>query len=144
MSFFILILCLNTITSMINTNVFFDLTDFQVVEDDVARVEVHPLLFQGGRNSGNSGNSGNSRNSGNSDSSSSGSSSGNRGSSSVLVVGDVGDALEEGDTRTTFTYQVRLATQPTTTVAIHSHSPTGPPLVSRFVFWFFWFVLPYL
>jgi hypothetical protein len=140
MSFFILILCLNTITSMINTNVFFDLTDFQVVEDDVARVEVHPLLFQGGRNSGNSGNS---RNSGNSDSSSSDSSSSDS-SSSVLVVGDVGDALEEGDTRTTFTYQVRLATQPTTTVAIHSHSPTGPPLVSRFVFWFFWFVLPYL
>jgi hypothetical protein len=44
------------------------------------------------------------------------------------VVGDAGNALEEGDTRTTFTYQVRLATQPTTTVAIHSHSPTGPPL----------------
>ena len=27
--FFIFILCLNTITSMINTNVFFDFTDFQ-------------------------------------------------------------------------------------------------------------------
>ena len=30
MYFFIFILCLNTITSMINTNVFFDFTDFQV------------------------------------------------------------------------------------------------------------------
>ena len=29
MYFFILILCLNTITSMIKTNVFFDFTDFQ-------------------------------------------------------------------------------------------------------------------
>jgi hypothetical protein len=28
--FFIFILCLNTITSMINTNVFLDFTDFQV------------------------------------------------------------------------------------------------------------------
>ena len=30
MYFFILIVCLNTMTSMINTNVFFDFTDFQV------------------------------------------------------------------------------------------------------------------
>jgi hypothetical protein len=33
MYFFILILCLNTITSMINTNVFFNFTDFQVAVD---------------------------------------------------------------------------------------------------------------
>ena len=31
MYFFILILCLNTIASMINTNPFFDFTDFQVL-----------------------------------------------------------------------------------------------------------------
>ena len=32
MYFYILIVCLNTITSMINTNPFFDCTDFQEAE----------------------------------------------------------------------------------------------------------------
>ena len=42
MNFYILILCLNTITSMINTNTFFDCTDFQESNDITVTID-HPI-----------------------------------------------------------------------------------------------------
>ena len=52
--FFIFMLCLNTMTSMIKTNVFFDLTDFQVQENlyrlcCCVAVQRYPVLLQGRR-----------------------------------------------------------------------------------------------
>ena len=55
MYFYIFIVCLNTITSMINTNLFFDFTDFQATHqtlcfpnaDQIILIKEGTIVFQG-------------------------------------------------------------------------------------------------